>query len=455
MKNSQRLLLLTISLLSCVGVHHAYAQGGKAFISTRLSFGSVVDGKSSVLPLIINNSLDSLALHGRLSKPSNAVFSVIGPDTFSVAPKAIDTILIQFSPVGVNTFADTIEITHDAAMSRFLPNPLKVVLTGQGLPVGDTTARLTTSLGVGASGVRQIRWNNPIDTAVKKSMVIRNVSDTAIRRLYGRVTGLHAPFSLPSGASTFDLADSASDTLAFTFMAADSGVFLDTIQILSNANHPDDSLTILLQATATKPVEIPQVFLGVTSIDFGTVAVGHDSSSSVLVTNVSKAAPLLIQVEHKPVPPFSLTVLTGSIESGTSDTVHVTYLPFAPGSQMDSVVLSTNAQAPYARIRILLSGMAPQARVEEDVRHGGLILTGIDDPTNNRVLVHFAVANAQSVRVQLFDALGNTVGSVYSGIARSVGDDIVFSTIGLPNGLYFLRMDTDTESLVTKVPIAR
>src|SRR5207245_2839322 len=105
------------------------------------------------------------------------------------------------------------------------------------------------------------------------NLIIKNISDTSSRRLYGTITGIHSPFSIVGGITSFDIADLESDTLPIAFSPTDTGTFRETLTIASNADSAHASYPIMLTGRATLPVSTvpPTMMLSETAIDFGTV----------------------------------------------------------------------------------------------------------------------------------------------------------------------------------------
>jgi hypothetical protein len=405
MKNYRLSFLVLLFIASAAG-QGLRAQGGSVFFSRMLNFGAIDDGKSTMMPLVIINFDSTRFVHGHIGSPSKSVFTLMGSDTFSVAPMTKDTIYIRFSPVDITSIRDSLWITHDGA-TKYAKNPSKVTLLGQGLTPGDTSARITV---LGFGGLR-INWSIEVDSSAMRPLVFRNTSDTSIRRLYGNVMGTHAPFTLATGSDKFDLADSAFDTLSFTFAPTDTGTFRDTVLLLSNANVPSDTIRIILTGTSMPhPSDLPHVSLSALYIHFGNVPDGHDSIMSIVLTNTSTTIPLTITMTRIPNPPFSLSMDAGPLDPGKSDTLTVIFNPASAGVYYDTIRFSTNAAAPYAKNNIPLSGTGTEAGVAENVSSGeGMSVTSRNDPASESMKILLTLAKAERINLTLFDAAGTRV----------------------------------------------
>jgi photosystem II stability/assembly factor-like uncharacterized protein len=92
--------------------------------------------------------------------------------------------------------------------------------------------------------------------------------------------------------------------------------------------------------------------------------------------------------------------------------------------------------------------------VEEGGAVSGLWLDCAPNPTINEVVVSFAVAKSGKVRVSIVSLLGEEVGIILNEW-KSVGEYSLKTELSLPQGTYFIRLQTEVGSLVREVRIVR
>jgi len=76
------------------------------------------------------------------------------------------------------------------------------------------------------------------------------------------------------------------------------------------------------------------------------------------------------------------------------------------------------------------------------------------NPFKENGLIKLQVSEKCAIKLNLYDALGRYVKSVWQG-AGPCNEDIILDTQNLPTGLYFLRLNTGKMTKTLKVIISR
>lgn len=77
------------------------------------------------------------------------------------------------------------------------------------------------------------------------------------------------------------------------------------------------------------------------------------------------------------------------------------------------------------------------------------------NPVSSEVTVRYGIPRNTNLSLGLYDLTGREVRSIYSGKQRAGYHTVKLSTSGLPNGIYFLRLKTDSFIKVQKLTILR
>ncbi len=196
------------------------------------------------------------------------------------------------------------------------------------------------SVAVGSTGLQSLTLTNSGTASTTISSV--GVSGTGFS-----IAGLSTPMTLNAGQS-------ASFSAAFT--PASAGNASGSISIDSDASA--SPMTIALSGTGTQP----QWSVLPTSVNFGNVNVGSNSSQNVTVTNSGNTA-LTISSATLSGQGFSINglALPQTISAGASTTFAAQFAPASAGSAAGSISVSSNASGSPATIA--LSGAGVQGKL--------------------------------------------------------------------------------------------
>jgi hypothetical protein len=445
-------LPIFLTTLLAFGFHPtpARAQGAVTFIPRQLSFPTPVTVGQTVISFFRITNYDTvLSLHGHIGMPMTGQFILLSSDTFSLAPKQYDSVVVKFAPTLVGTLRDTITITHDGA-TKYASNPAHVALSGTGVSVNDTTARIQIVSTV-------ISMIDTIGKATVKNLIIKNVTSTS-RYLYGTISGIKPPFSFVNGSGSFNIADSTSDTVKIQIASDTAGQFIDTLTITSNANAPDNAKTVILYGSVVAPASNNPPTMQVTvsngsngQMNF-TATTAKDSIGTLTIANNSATNSNLYDTLVAPTAPFSfpVPVPAGVIASGKSRLVSVQFKSTTAGTFQSSITIKTNAQ-PTAQAVINLSGVAVAAGVGEKAGQIVLSMMAIPNPVSDELRIDLNATQTMQAVLALYDGIGNKVENIFSGVVSEGPRSFEYRTRGLASGSYFIRLETESSTGVLKI----
>ena len=139
--------------------------------------------------------------------PLSAPFSIVsGGEGFNLSPGQSKSIVVRFAPTAFGQSFGTLSIMHNAANQN---NPINVPLSGTGVtPVPAAITVTPTSVDFGTITLGQIS---------DRTITITNQAGST-ETLTGNVEAPSAPFSVVSGAGTFNLAPGQFRTVTVRFL---------------------------------------------------------------------------------------------------------------------------------------------------------------------------------------------------------------------------------------------
>ncbi|HEV7558461.1 MAG TPA: choice-of-anchor D domain-containing protein, partial [Kofleriaceae bacterium] len=301
-------------------------------ITPSVDFGTVRVGTTSATQLVhIENdgdfpatidSLQLLSLTFGMTVPNLPIVlppgaSIDVPVTFSPAFEAPDSTQLTFFSAGM---------------------PLPTTLFGVGVAPHITTFPPSLDFG-----------SHPPETLTLQSLTVMN-SGTDVLSLGTIVAS--PPFGVDGSLPTFLLpGDSVTINIAFAPVAP--GVFVGSVSIPS-----DDPDVSVLTIPTSGVGAAPDVAVSPTSLDFGSVPVSTTSTAQpVTITNPGSDTLVITSLEVTG--PFAAS-MSGDVfvPPGESTTVAVTFSPFASGSAVGTLFISTNAPAGVMIVELAGTGNA-------------------------------------------------------------------------------------------------
>jgi uncharacterized protein YjdB len=194
------------------------------------------------------------------------------------------------------------------------------------------------------------------NTTSTQNVTVSNTGGTSLSVTSATVTG--AAFSTVSATFPFTIAAGASASLTIRFAPTAAGNFTGSLTVSSNA--PNTPLAISLSGTATAP---PTLLLSAspTSVNFGSILVGNNSSQSITLSNTGNTA-VSVSAANFTGGVFStnLTFPT-SVAAGATRSVTLTFAPDVSGPFSGSVSFVSNASNSPAAVSLSGTGVAPVA----------------------------------------------------------------------------------------------
>jgi hypothetical protein len=306
-------------------------------VPTSLNFGTVLGGTTSTQQSVtltpLSNasvSLSSIAASGDFALVTTGTSCPYGGG--QVAAGATCTIDVIFTPTAADTRTGALTIIYTGQGS-----PQSVALNGAGIVAAanvSPTSLSFSSQDVGNSSSPQVV------TLMNPNRVPLTVSTVMISSGWTQSNNC-----LPSVAAN------ASCTINVSFQPTVFGPQTGTLTLADYANNSPQTVT--LSGTALAPV----VSLSATTLSFAAQAVSTTSApQTVTLTNTGNGAltPLTISVSGD----FAQTnTCAGSVTSGASCTISVTFTPTAAGTQTGTLTITDNAPGSPQTVQLSGSGM--------------------------------------------------------------------------------------------------
>lgn len=262
----------------------------------------------------------------------------------TLAPGQSATFTAQFTPAGTGTVNGSVSLVSNASNS-----PSTLSLSGQGIaapaPGFLTVSPSTFSFGnvfVGGTGGPQ-------------TFTLTNTGGTAVNVSSFVLAGGAAGFST-NIAPPFALAPAASTTFTAQFGPVGAGAAAGSITITSDATNTPTVVT--LSGTGVTPVL--QLNVSPSSLNFGGVIVGSNSSQTVTMTNAGNQN-LTITAANVTGAAYSINPALGlplTLTPGQSQNFTVRFAPAGTGAQPGSVSLVSNASNSPTAVTLSGSGIA-------------------------------------------------------------------------------------------------
>ncbi|MHB8754318.1 MAG: beta strand repeat-containing protein [Candidatus Acidiferrales bacterium] len=358
-----------------------------------VNFGSVSTGGNAQHNVVATNT-GNAPLIVTAANLSGSGFSTSGlslPQT--IAPNQSASFSVQFAPASSGNANGSVSIVSNAPGS-----PAILALSGTGVSGSALSASPTSivfgNVTVGKASSQTVTLKDTGSSSV-------TISEVAASGAGFAVSGISLPLTLSGGQST---------TFTTTFTSSSAGAAPGDLTITSNASDP--SLVIALSANGTQP----EISATPSTVNFGSVATGSNSTQTVSLNNPGSANLTISQASVSGTG-FSMTGLSVpiTINPGTSKTFSVGFAPTSNGNASGNITLTNNA--PSSPMTIPLSGTGTAAT---------LILTATP---SNLGFGNVTVGASSSQTVTLKDTGSSTI--TISQVAAS-GPGFAVSGISLP-----------------------
>ena len=310
---------------------------------TAINFGKVSVGKPTTQTVSVSNA-GTVAINITQATFSNTQFSLAGaslPMALGVGQSG--TFGVAVDPAAPGNVTGTLTVAADAGSPPVVASLLAtaVTTTQPQLSVAPTSIDFGT-VSNGLKGTANLVLNNLGSADLTVSMI------TLTGSAFG-ISGITTPKTISAGQSL---------QATVTFSPTASGAASGSIAVVSN-DPTNPTLNIPLSGTGgTAPTG--QLMASATSLSFGSVAIGGNSTQQVTLTNSGNAAVQVSQIAPSGAG-FTVSGLTAPATLNPSQTVtlSVSFAPTAAGSATGSVVVTSNASG--SPLTITLGGTGAQA----------------------------------------------------------------------------------------------
>jgi hypothetical protein len=366
------------------------AAGALTASPSSASFGNVMVGKNQTVPVTVTNTGgESVTVSSAAA--TGSVFSFTGPSLpITLNAGQSTTFNAVFTPTATGAASGTLTIDSNASNAT-LSIPLSGTGVAQGQLVSNPSSFSFGSIQVGTTKSLTGSLTNSGGTSL-------TISAAAASGTGFSLSGLAMPLTLNAGQST---------SFTVVFAPTASGAASGSVSITSNAS--DSSLSIPLSGTG---VTQGTLAANPTSLAFGSVQVGNNTSLSETLTN-SGGSSLTISAASASGTGFSLSglALPLTLNAGQSTSFTVVFTPTASGAASGSVSITSNASD--SSLSIPLSG------------------TGVTSGTLTANPVSLGFGNVQvGNNTSLSETLTNTGGSTVT-ISQANLTGATFSVSGL------------------------
>src|SRR5882762_9542193 len=297
-------------------------QGTLTANPSSFNFGNVLVGGNGTQTFTLSNS-GTASVTISAASASGTAFSIFGLSVpLTLAAGQNTTFSGQFAPSATGSATGSVSITSNAPGS-----PLAIALSGTGVqPVLSVTPTSVSfaSVVTGTSNSQTIKLSNAGSAGVTISQATASGSGFSL-------TGITVPLTIAAGSS-------ATFNVAFTPIAA--GSVTGTVSLVSNA--PNSPLMIGLSGTGVTATFL--LTANPTSLSFGNVNLGSNSSLSTSLTNTGNSNVTLSSVTASGASFSASGVTSGTtLTPNQAVTLSVTFAPASSGSLAGSVSVVSNA----------------------------------------------------------------------------------------------------------------
>jgi hypothetical protein len=431
----KKIFVLLLAMLAGV----SYAQPTFTTGNRNVNFGSIVVGKTG--ERFIQFRVDSSApapVTVICSNPHDMQYTIIGDTQFTIEKGQFRNMTIEFIPMSVGQFVDSLIFTHDGDTS-LVRSPSMIRLSGRGV-ASDTFARMAIQPGFGFVQLGSVAVGNTRQSSFR----IQNTTDT-IRTLYGTITPPQLPFSIASNGQPFSLAMQDTVRVFIDFTPDTVGNFFDSVLIHSNADSLNSIRKVYLVGVGLPPGSdtIPRISvtgIGNGGVNFGNVAQSNSAARYITIRNTSLINKQLTGTVGNPTI-SAFTIDSGNVnftlESGASAVIKLRFSPTTAGTYRDSLYIVSNALEPTDSTMVLLRGVAISNSIGDD--HVVNSISLYPNPAKDNVISRLTLSEPTTMSISVYDTKGVEVLSIPSTHYDAGIPDVDFSVKSLSNGIYTVR----------------
>lgn len=361
-----------------------------------IGFGDVVVGSNSTQTITVTNT-GNVSVTINSSSVTGAGFSLLGLALPQAVPAGQSiSFSAQFAPSATGNVSGNISLSSTATSS-----PTLISLTGNGVnaPVPgflspNPSAFDFGNVVVGNTGSHTFTLTNTGSSTV-------NVTAVAVPGAGFSTTGLPPSFTLLAGQST---------TFTASFAPAAPGAAAGTITLTSDATNSPTTITL----AGTGVAAVLQMSVSPSTIDFGSIIVGNNTSQTVVMTNAGNSnltvtAANVTGAGFSIVPALSLPL---TLTPGQGQSFTVRFAPLAAGAASGSVSLVSNASNSPTAVTLTGTGVAQVLTLSLNPTSIGFgdVLLGVTDTRS------VTVTNTGNSGVTITSASATGAGFSFTGL---------------------------------------
>ena len=334
-------LWLAVSLLAIVhlaGCGIAYNTLPLTVDPNSVSFGTVQVGKSQAASVTVHNQgLTSVTLSGM--QVADPAFNVASDQASTTIPAGGSADLkVTFAPAAAKDYSSQIVIQSGSQKSS-------IAVSGTGQEQQSVPPPVSGGAAIHVSSTTLQFGSVPIGGNAQQTLTVTSTGTAPLD--INALSAIGSGFSAQMPALPLSLQPGQSLTLPVTFGPTNAGANNGKLVIGSDAVGSSSVAVDLVGSGATTPPppsNTPALTLSTTSVDFGSVAVDSQGSTSVTLTS-SGTAPVVIQSFAVSGDAFSTgkVQLPLTLAAGQQIALPVTFAPSSAGAQQGEIKLTDNA----------------------------------------------------------------------------------------------------------------
>lgn len=271
-----------------------------------------------------------------------------------------------------------------------------------------------------------------------------------------------ASFSLNGLTNDITIKPNGVDTVYATFTPQSATTNYNSTILYMNSNDNSNSsyaIYIKAQGSATEVTD-PQITLNQSSINFGTVAPGKDSTVDFIISNTGKAdlkvSAATINTTDFQVVDFPANGLT--ISKNSTGTIKVKFVPTETGDYSAKLTLATNdPDANYVKVPLSGTSENPSSVIFNLNTNNFVTLNVTPNPVNDNSIISYTINsdNQEYVTLSIIDISGKTVADLFSGYANPGLNTLNLKASNIPSGKYFLIANVHNTAVQFPIVISK
>lgn len=310
---------------------------------------------------------------------------------------------------------------------------------------------------------------NNIGDAMTKIFTIQNTNSGTLIVSSLQMSGNNAGDFVITGPQTpFVLNGNTSQTISVKFTPAILGTRSAIVNITSSdwdeknydfaVSGSGASPEINVQGNSSTIISGNTSILSSDNTDFGNVQLSNSASQAFVIQNTSAGTLTISSINISGMNSNEFTIMNPpsfplTIAGNSSITFNVKFLPLALGDRNGKIsIINNDGDENNYNFMIQGRGAIDVGLTDYSEQNSQIII--YPNPTNNNANLKFDLDNNSNVSVFVFDIQGKLVTETVKNNLSKGEQNISINTSHLPNGEYFVKINTDTKTFTSKLLIA-